>query len=87
MIRRLWKSFIAPFDPVLMLGLGLLAGTSLLVLYSASDGSLQMVGKQSVNILVALVALWLVASMPLHYMLRSAVPNYVFGMIVLLGVM
>jgi rod shape determining protein RodA len=87
MIKRLWKRFVAPFDPVLMLGLGLLASTSLIVLYSASDGSLAMVGKQFVNILVALAALWLVSSMPLHYLLRSAVPIYVFGLLLLLGVM
>ncbi len=87
MIKRMWKRFIAPFDPVLMLGLGLLACTSLLVLYSASDGSLAMVGRQLINILVALVALWLVASMPLHYLLRSAVPIYAIGMLLLLGVM
>ena len=27
MIRRLWKHFIAPFDPLLMLGLGNQRGT------------------------------------------------------------
>ncbi len=86
MIKRLWKRFSAPFDPVLMLGLGLLASTSLLVLYSASDGSFMMVGKQFINVLVALVALWLVASMPLHYLLRSAVPIYLLGMVLLICV-
>ncbi|HEY5993100.1 MAG TPA: rod shape-determining protein RodA [Gallionellaceae bacterium] len=86
MIRRIWKGFIKPFDPVLMLGLGLLASTSLLVLYSASDSSFVMVGKQFINILVALVALWLVSSMPLHYLLRSAVPIYLLGMVLLVGV-
>ncbi len=86
MIKRLWKSFISPFDPVLMLGLGLLASTSMIVLYSASDGSFAMVGKQFINILVALVALWLVASMPLHYLLRSAVPIYLLGMVLLVCV-
>jgi rod shape determining protein RodA len=87
MIRRLWKHFIAPFDPVLMIGLGLLVSASLIVLYSASDGSLAMVGRQFLNIMVALTALWLISSMPLHYLLRSAVPIYVLGLILLLGVM
>src|SRR5271169_2568177 len=86
MIKRLWKRFIAPIDPLLMLALGLLALTSLVVLYSASDGSWAQVGKQFANILVALIALWLIANMPLHYLLRSAVPIYLLGMLLLVGV-
>jgi len=86
MIKRLWKHFVTPIDPVLMLALGLLVLTSLVVLYSASDGNWVQVGKQFINILVALIALWLVASMPLHYLLRSAVPIYLLGMLLLVGV-
>jgi len=86
MIKRLWKRFIAPIDPLLMLALGLLALTSLVVLYSASDGSWAQVGKQFANILVALIALWLIANMPLHYLLRSAVPIYLLGMLLLVCV-
>ncbi len=86
MIKRIWKGFAAPFDPVLMIGLGLLTCTSLLVLYSASDGSVGMVGRQVVHILVALAVMWLVASLPLHYLLRSAVPVYVIVMLMLIGV-
>jgi len=84
MIKRLGKRFVAPLDPVMMAGLGLLVATSLVVLYSASDGNLAMVGKQFANMLVALVAMWLIANMPLHYLLRSAVPIYVLGMVLLL---
>jgi rod shape determining protein RodA len=86
MIRRVWKRFITPLDPVLMVALGLLALTGLVVLYSASDGSWPQVGRQFGNMLVALLALWLVANMPLHYLLRSAVPIYVLGMLLLVGV-
>ncbi len=86
MIRRLWKRFIAHLDPVLMGALGLLMLTSLVVLYSASDGSWLQVLKQFVNILVAFAALWVVANMPLHYLLRSAVPIYVLGMLLLVCV-
>lgn len=86
MIKRLWKRFTAPLDPALMLGLGLLVLTSLVVLYSASDGNVALVGKQFANILVALIAMWLVANMPLHYLLRSAVPIYAVGMVLLVCV-
>jgi rod shape determining protein RodA len=85
-IRKLWKRFILHLDPVLMAGLGLLMLTSLLVLFSASDGSWSRVLAQALNILVAFVALWLVANMPLHYLLRSAVPMYVLGMVLLVAV-
>ena len=86
MIRQLWKKFLAPLDPVMMIGLALLVSTSLVVLYSASDGSWNRVLLQALNILVAFAALWLVANMPLHYLLRSAVPMYVLGMALLIAV-
>ncbi len=86
MINLIWKRIVQPFDPVLMIGLGLLSFTSLLVLYSASDGSLLMVGKQMLHILVALAVMWLVASVPLHYLLRSAVPVYVVVLLLLIAV-
>lgn len=86
MIRRLGKRFMLHLDPPLMAGLGLLMLVSLIVLYSASDESWLQVGKQFLNILVAFGALWLVANMPLHYLLRSAVPMYVLGMALLVAV-
>ncbi len=86
MIRRLWKRVSAHFDLPLLAALGLLALTSLFVLFSASDGSWTQLGKQLVNVLVAFIALWVVANMPLHYLLRSAVPIYVVGLLLLVGV-
>ena len=86
MIRKLWKRFVLHLDPVLLAGLGLLVMTSLIVLYSASDGSWNRVMAQAMNIAVAFVALWLVANMPLHFLLRSAVPLYVLGMVLLIAV-
>jgi len=85
-ISKLWKRFVLYLDPVLLAGLGLLVLTSLIVLYSASDGNWSRVLAQALNIAVAFVALWLVANMPLHYLLRSAVPLYVLGMVLLLAV-
>ncbi len=86
MIRRLWKRFTACLDAPLMAGLGLLMLTSLVVLYSASDGSWAQVGKQLLNVVVAFAALWLVANMPLHWLLRSAVPMYAVGLLLLVAV-
>jgi rod shape determining protein RodA len=86
MIRKLWKRFIMHLDPALMAGLGLLMLTSLLVLYSASDGNWSRVLAQLANIIVAFTALWLVANVPLHWLLRSAVPIYVLGILLLVAV-
>ena len=86
MINQLQRRFMAHLDPMLMAALGALMLVSLILIYSASGGSLDRVLGQLVNILVAFVALWLVANMPLHYLIRSAVPIYILGMVLLLGV-
>jgi rod shape determining protein RodA len=86
MTRRLWKRFILHLDPPLLAGLGPLMLIGLFVLYSASDGNWSRVLAQSANILVAFAALWLVANTPLHWLLRSAVPVYVLGILLLVAV-
>ncbi|MDD2914253.1 MAG: rod shape-determining protein RodA [Gallionella sp.] len=84
--RQLWLRFIAHIDRPLMLGIGLLMLTSLLILYSAGDGGWSRVLGQGVNILAALVCMWLIANLPLHYLMRTAVPIYLLGMALLIGV-
>ena len=86
MINQLQRRFTAHLDPLLMTGLAALMSISLVLIYSASGGSVDRVLGQLVNIVVAFGALWLVANMPLHYLIRSAVPIYMLGMILLLGV-
>ncbi len=73
-------------DPVLLAGLGAFMLVSLMLLYSASDGNWMRVLGQFVNILVALGAMWIVANMPLHWLMRVAVPVYVVGMVMLVAV-
>ncbi len=88
--QRLWprlrKRFVLHLDPVLLAALGLLLLTSLVVLYSASDGDWGRVLKQTGSILVAFCILWLVANLPLHYLMRTALPIYILGMLLLIGV-
>jgi len=87
MIRReLWSRFIAHIDRQLLLGISLLLMTSLLVLYSADNASWDRPLSQLRNILVALVCMWIVAKLPLHYLMRAAVPIYLLGMALLVGV-
>jgi rod shape determining protein RodA len=66
--------------------LGLLLLVSLVVIYSASGGNWLRVLAQMTNILVACAALWIVANMPLHYLMRGAVPMYLLGMVLLVAV-
>ena len=74
-------------DPVLLIALGLFALVSLVLLYSAADGNWMRVLSQAGNIVVAFGAMWVVANMPLHYLMRAALPIYLLGLILLLLVM
>jgi len=86
MINQFQRRFMTHLDPMLLGALGALMFISLVLIYSASGGSFDRVMGQFINILVAFAALWLVANMPLHYLIRSAVPIYILGMVLLLGV-
>jgi rod shape determining protein RodA len=85
-VRQLKQRFMLHLDPVLLYGLGALMLVSLVVLFSATDGNWMRVLGQFVNMLVALAALWAIANMPLHWLMRIAVPVYVLGMLLLFGV-
>ena len=84
--RQLWQRFIAHLDRPLLLGVSLLLLTSVLVLYSADNASWNQPLNQIRNIVVAFAFMWLVANLPLHYLMRTAVPVYVLGMVLLIGV-
>jgi len=85
-LRQLKQRFMLHLDPILLSGLCGLMLVSLLTLYSASGGDGGRILGQLGNILVGFVALWIVANMPLHWLMRSAVPIYVLGMLMLVGV-
>ena len=85
-IRRLARFFTGHLDQPLLGAVMLLMLTGLVVLYSASNGSVARVSSQFANILVALGVLWAFANIPPHYLMRLAVPVYLLGLIMLLGV-
>lgn len=84
--RQLWQRFIAHLDIPLLMGISLLLLTSLMVLYSADNASWRAPMNQLFNIGVALGCMWLVANLPLHYLMRIAVPIYTLGVVLLIGV-
>ena len=85
-IRRVGRFFTAHLDLPLLGAILLLMAAGLIVLYSASNASLARVSSQLMNMLVALGVMWLFANIPPHYLLRLAVPVYVIGLLLLLGV-
>lgn len=84
--QQLWQRLTQHIDLPLMAGLGALLFTSLLVLYSASEGTWMVVFRQGFNILISLTLMWIVANLPLHYLMRTALPVYILGMLLLVGV-
>ena len=83
---RLWHYLTRYVDNFLLAGLLLLMLVGLLVLYSATDANLSRVSNQLINMLVALAIMWLVANIPLQHIMRLAVPLYMIGLILLIGV-
>jgi len=84
--RQLWLRFRAHLDQPLLIGILLLLLISLLVLFSADNANIDQALKQLVNIGVAFALMWLIANLPLLYLMRSAVPVYLLGLALLVGV-
>ncbi|WP_293008254.1 rod shape-determining protein RodA [Nitrosomonas sp.] len=85
-IRKIWHYLTRYVDSFLLAGILILMSIGLIVLYSATGGNVTRVSNQAVNILVALVIMWLVANIPLQQILRLAFPMYMLGLILLIGV-
>jgi len=86
MIRKLWKRLIKHLDPFLMGCLFFTLLVGLFVLYSASGQSFERVGSQLANIMVAFGIMWVAANIPPQHLERIALPLYILGMTLLLGV-
>jgi len=86
MIRRIWNFLASHVDGPLLGAAMLLIGTGLLTLYSAADGNWPRVSAQLLNLCVALAVMWAVANVPPQYLMRVAVPLYLVGLMLLVGV-
>ena len=86
MINRILNFVGRHLDRYLLIGLGALIVLGLVVLYSASGESIPRVIGQLTNLLVALFVMWIAANIPPHYLLRVALPLYVFGLLLLVAV-
>lgn len=83
---RLWHFFTRYIDGFLLGGILILMLTGLIVLYSATGANINRVSNQAVNMVVALAIMWLVANIPLQHIQRLALPMYLLGVALLIGV-
>lgn len=86
MLMRFYRFMTRHIDGILLCGILLLMFTGLLVLLSASNGSYARVSSQLMNMLVALAMMWVFANIPPHYLMRLALPLFVVGCALLIGV-
>jgi len=86
MIDRIYKGLVRHIDGFLMGCLLLTLLLGLFVLYSASGESSTRIFAQLTNISIALLVMWLAANIPPQHLERIALPLYLLGVLLLLGV-
>ena len=85
-IRRLGDYTTRHVDGMLLGAVLALMAVGIAVLFSASNASLLRVSSQFMNILIALVTMWVFANIPPQQLLRLALPLYVLGVLLLVCV-
>jgi rod shape determining protein RodA len=85
-IDRLWRLVSRHVDGFLLAVALCIAGLGLGVLYSAVDQNLTRFLSQALNLLLALVLMWAVAKLSPQTLRRFAIPLYVTGLVLLIGV-
>ena len=86
MINRLLGYLVKHIDRYLMGLVAALLIMGLVTLFSASGESVERVTGQLINICAALTVMWIAANVPLHYLSRIALPLYIVGLVLLVGV-
>lgn len=81
--RRLVVALLEPLDPALLLIASLLLGYAFLLMASASPVRME---SQMMNSAVAVVVMWIAARTPVQKILALAVPVYLVGVLLLVGV-
>ena len=85
-LRRVLSALASNLDGVLLAFIGALLLIGMTVLYSASGASFARLSGQAVNVGVAFVVMWLAAKIPPNHLMRIALPAYVVGLALLVGV-
>ena len=85
-LRRYARAMTEHIDGPLLAFVLVLMTLGLMVIFSGSNESALRVSAQSVNMLVALGVMYVFANIPPHFLMRIAVPLYVLGVLLLVGV-
>ena len=83
---RAWEVLTRRIDNFLFGCALMLVGVGLVTLFSAADQSMARVTNQVMSLCFALVLMWIVANIPPQTLARAAVPLYVVGVLLLVGV-
>ena len=86
MLSGLFERLVRRIDGPLMAALALTVALGLTVVYSAGGASVDRVAGQARNLAVALLALWIFAHIPPQTLMRLALPTYLVGLALLVGV-
>lgn len=86
MIRRLLARLFAPLDMGLLAPMLLLIGCGLMVLFSAAGEDAGKVVDQVRNLAIAITLMWAISLVPTQYLIQVALPVYVVGLLLLIGV-
>ena len=86
LLTRAWETLTRRIDNFLFGCALALVCVGLVTLYSASDQSAARVTTQVLSFGFALVLMWIVANIPPQTLARAAVPLYVLGVALLIGV-
>ena len=86
MLKRAAIVFGANLDGLLLTFVGVLLAIGMTVLYSASGESLARLTGQSINVAVAFAVMWLASKIPPNHLMRIALPAYLVGLALLVGV-
>ena len=86
MIQQLWAKLTDHLDPFLFAIVTTIAALGLLVLYSATNETFGRVTSQSQKVIVAVAIMIFIANLSPQFIARFAVPLYVIGIVLLIGV-
>lgn len=86
MIKVWLERILGKVDKWLLIFTMLIFLLALILLYSASNQNLDRVQDKFTFMCVALVGMWIMASIPVHTWMRLALPMYILGILLLLAV-
>jgi rod shape determining protein RodA len=86
LFARAWEVLTRRIDSFLLAVALSIVGVGLVTLFSAADQSLARMSNQAMSLAFSLMLMWIVANIPPQTLARAAVPLYVAGVVMLIGV-